>query len=263
MDKENTTLEQDVTMLEEDPDLEPGDAEYDFEEDDEEKDLWDDEEPEGEDTEPEQEETFTVKYNGEERTLTREELITAAQKGLNYDKIKGKLDSAESGVVYKAMKAGADKAGMSVEDYANYLLENSEADKQLEAEREIREKYPGAPAAMVKELAKYRANAEESAAKTKEKTDVETAEQKAWAEALQEYPDLKLDQIPEDVLKNVKEGMSPLRAMMKHEILELRKQTQHQEIEKKNEANRKATIGSLKGRGGPDAKDPFLEGYGM
>ena len=31
--------------------------------------------------------TFTVKYNGEEKQLTREEIISLAQKGMNYDKV--------------------------------------------------------------------------------------------------------------------------------------------------------------------------------
>lgn len=42
----------------------------------------------------EAQETFTLKYNHEEKGYTREEVIPLAQKGLDYDRVRGKLDEA-------------------------------------------------------------------------------------------------------------------------------------------------------------------------
>lgn len=250
MEDEYTNLDQEVNEAESE-----SEDDYGFEFDDSDDFDTDDDLTGSEDGA--QEETFTVKYNGEEKQLSREELITAAQKGLNYDKVKSKLDSFESGNVYKAMKAGADKAGMTMDAYAAYLLENSEADAQLDAETEIRNKYPGAPADMIKELASLR----RKEAGGKQQSSEQSAEQKAWAQVLQEYPDLKIDQIPEDVQEDVKNGVSPLLAMKNHEIRELKQQKKAEAVREKNEKNKKASVGSVTGSYGDGKKDPFLEGY--
>lgn len=256
MADENTNLEaQDVDQAgageEEDYDL-------DFDADDDFEDLnFDDDEESDEEAEEPESEKFTVKFNGEEKELNREELIAAAQKGLNYDKIKGRLDSWESGTIHQALKAAAGKAGMSIDDYAKYMLENSEADAQLEAERELRNKYPGAPAEMIRELAGYRTKAAESGTKAQE----QSAEEKAWAEALREYPDIKVDEIPEEVQEDIRGGATPLMAYMRHEIRELKKQQKENAAKEKNAKNKKSSLGSLSSSGSSAKKDPFLEGY--
>lgn len=259
MDEEKTTLTQDVEAAEDesvvdtdDDDLGLDTEDYEDDWDDDPEDEWDELDDETKQSEDEQ---FTVKYNGEEKQLTRAEMIEAAQKGLNYDKIKERLDSVQTGDVYKAMKAGADKAKMSIEDYAKYLLETSAADEQLDAEREIREKYPTAPAEMIKEMAALRKNTASGAAATA----AETAEQKAWADALREYPEIKPDAIPEDVQKDVAAGATPLQAMKDHEIRELKDQIKKLKAEEKNKKNKETSIGSLRGR--QNSADPFLEGY--
>ncbi|MBR0081555.1 MAG: hypothetical protein IJP98_02310 [Clostridia bacterium] len=260
MDEEKTTLDQEVndageeTVETENDDLDFEQEDYSDEDDGWEDDDWDDE-PDEEGAEKPTEEQFTVKYNGEEKQLTREELITAAQKGLNYDKVKARLDSVEQGSVYRAMKAGAEKAGMSVEDYASYLLESNAADDQMEAERTIREKYPNAPADMIKEMAKLQTASSAEAARTSE----QTAEQKAWAEALREYPDMKPDEIPESVQNAVKAGATPLQALKDHEISTLKEKIRTLEADRKNKENKAASTGSVTGRGGHS--DPFLEGW--
>ncbi len=252
MENENTNLNPEVEETEVEP---VDDYELDFDED-ESFDEFDGDEEESADEVEEESEAFTVKFNGEEKKLSRDEMITAAQKGLNYDKIKSRLDSFESGPIHKAMKAAAEKAGMSIEDYATFMLENSEADAQLEAEREIRNKYPDAPAEMVKELAGYRTKKTEAGSKDKE----QSAEEKAWAEALREYPDTKVDELPEDVMEDVKNGASPLMALKNHEIRELKKQQSEAAVREKNAKNKKASLGSLRTNKGDDG-DPFLKGY--
>lgn len=253
MEIENTNLNPEVEETETET---VDDYEFDFDEDESFDEFDSDDTDEAEEEVEEESDAFTVKYNGEEKKLSRDEMIAAAQKGLNYDKIKSRLDSFESGPIHRAMKAAADKAGMSIEDYANYMLENSEADAQLEAEREIRNKYPDAPAEMVKELAGYRTKKSEAGTKQKE----QSAEEKAWAEALREYPDTKVDELSDDVLEDIKNGSSPLMALKNHEIRELKKQQSEAAVREKNAKNKKTSLGSLRTNKG-DETDPFLKGY--
>lgn len=267
MFEEETIQEQE---FEDEAEFEDEDADTTDFDDDEEDDAWDDEEDEvegeGDSEESEEsdadetddsEELFTIKYNGEEKQLTRAELIEAAQKGFNYDKVKSKLDSYEAGNIHKAMKAGADKAKMSVEDYAKYLIESSNADAQLEAEKALKEKYPTAPADMIREMAKLQTEKAGSGVKAQEQTE----EQKAWAEAMHEYPGLSIDKIPDDVREAVKNGKSPLIAMKDHEIAELRKEKKKDAARAKNEDNKRRSVGSMKNHYGQKNRDPFMEAY--
>lgn len=73
--------------------------------------------------EPSESEPFlTVRYNKEDKSLSREDAVTYAQKGMNYDKLSGRLEEAKAklneyeqdGVVQLA-KAFAERSGMSME----------------------------------------------------------------------------------------------------------------------------------------------------
>ena len=265
---DETSIDTEVT--EDDLNEEFDDTEFEDEDDweDDESD-WEDEEEDVDDSDEDEENAdndgegkpsgkkTTIKYNGKEIQLTEEELIAAAQKGYNYDHIKGELDSVKTGNVYKAMKAGADKAGMSVEKYAEYLLESGTADAQLKAEKELKEKYPTAPADMIKEMARMQV------AKDTESTKAatETEEQKAWSEALAAYPDLDIKNIPEDVQKEVAEGTSPLLAMKNHEIREIREQLKKSKAEAKRTENRSHTTGSVTSHHGDGTRNSFMDIY--
>lgn len=223
--------------------------------------FLDDEEGNNAETEPESQkepaETWTVKYNGKEQQLTRDEMITNAQKGLNYDHVKGELDNVREGNVYKAMKAYADKAGMSIDEAATFLLESAAADAELEEEQSIRNQYGNLPADVIKELVASRTAEKRAAATAK----AESEQQKAWAEALDAYPDLTMDTIPQGVLEAVSKGASPLMALKDNEIAALRQQLKNNATHQQNDLNRARSVGSVRG-GGTAEQDPFLAGFG-
>ncbi len=83
--------------------------------------------------------TYTVKYNGEERELSMDELLSFAQKGMNYDKVNGQLESYKNN---PAMKQSLDiieyyarQNGLPVEEYLQRLnVEREEAENQRYAE---------------------------------------------------------------------------------------------------------------------------------
>ena len=107
MFEEETNPEQEETLIDDDFD-------------------WDDNETETEggetDAADEQDDGLTVKYNGKETKVAKDDIPTYVQKGMNYDHVMSELDSMRSGNMYKALKRAADKEGMSVEQYAKYVL---------------------------------------------------------------------------------------------------------------------------------------------
>lgn len=236
---EETTHEQDETMFD---DL----------------DDWNDEEEvEGEENEPaeEQDDGLTVKYNGKETKVAKDDIPTYVQKGMNYDHVMSELDSMRSGNMYKALKRAADKEGMSVEQYAKFVLDRDDADALSEAEAAVRKENPNLPNNIIKELAEARAAKKQHNAKAEEHSEAE----KAWAEALREYPDMTMDSVPQDVLEAVAKGKNPLLALKDNEIAQLKAAQQKSAIEEKNQKNKEKSTGSMNGNRS-DGDDQFLQG---
>jgi hypothetical protein len=238
---DETNLEQEDTMF--------GDDDLDLD--------WDDEETEDEENKPveEQDEGLTVKYNGKEQKVGKDEIPTLVQKGLNYDHIMSELDSMRSGNAYKVLKKAADKEGMSVEQYAKYVLDKEDADTLSSVEAEVRRENPNLPNAIIKELAEARAAKKANNAKAEQNT----AAEKAWAEALSEYPDMTRDSIPQEVLEAVAGGKSPLIALKNYEIAQLRAKEKQNSIEQRNIKNKEKSTGSMRGDSA-DGDDQFLAG---
>lgn len=218
---------------------------------------WDDDTDEGEENQPveEQDEGLTVKYNGKEQKVGKDEIPTLVQKGLNYDHIMSELDSMRSGNAYKVLKKAADKEGMSVEQYAKYMLDKEDADTLSGMEAEVRRENPNLPNAIIKELAEARAAKKANNAKAEESS----AAEKAWAEALKEYPEMSRDSIPQEVLEAVATGNSPLLAMKNYEISQLKAAQKKSSIEEKNQKNKEKSTGSMRGTSA-DGDDQFIAG---
>ena len=241
MFEEETNPEQEETMFD--------DSDFD----------WDDEEVEGEENKPaeEQDDGLTVKYNGKETKVAKDDIPTYVQKGMNYDHVMSELDSMRNGNMYKALKKAADKEGMSVEQYAKYVLDKDDADALSEAEAAVRKENPNLPNNIIKELAEARAAKKMHNAKA----DESSAEEKAWAEALKEYPDMTRDSIPDEVLQAVAGGKSPLIALKNYEISQLKAAQKKAAVEEKNLKNKEKSTGSMNGTRSDGEMDDFLKGF--
>lgn len=239
MFEDETNLEQEDTMFDDD-DLDWGDTDT---EDEEEKPV------------EEQDDGLTVKYNGKETKVAKEDIPTYVQKGMNYDHVMSELDSMRQGNMYKVLKKAADKEGMSVEQYAKYVLDKEDADTLSAAEAEVRRENPNLPSNIIKELAEARAAKKANNAKAEQ----ESAADKAWADALKEYPDITRDSVPQSVLEAVAAGKSPLLALKDYEISQLKEAKQKTAVEERNLKNKEKSTGSLNGRRS-DGEDQFLQG---
>lgn len=204
---------------------------------------------------------LTIRYNKADVKLSRAEAVELAQKGKNYDHVFDELKSYREGPVGRAMKAYADEAGMTVEQYAELMISNKDAADEKAAMDKMEEEHPDWPEEAIRELVK----AQRAGAKERAKSAEEQKRQKEWADALAAYPDIKPDNLPQDVHDAVENGASPLEALRMHELAELRAQVAklqaENESKQKQEDNRARSIGSAAGvNSGGESEDDFLAG---
>jgi hypothetical protein len=239
MFEDETNLEQEETMFGDD------DLEWDDDTEDEEEKPVEEQEDDG----------LVVKYNGKDTKVPKDKIQELVQKGMNYDHIKEELDGMRSGNEYKVLKKMADKEGMSTSQYAKFVLDKEDADTLSAAEAEVRKEHPNWSTADIKELAEARAAKKQNLAKA----ESESAAEKAWADALKEYPDMTKDSIPQSVLEAVAAGKNPLLALKDYEISTLKEAQKKTAVEERNLKNKEKSTGSLNGRSS-DGDDQFLQG---
>lgn len=213
----------------------------------------------GGDQEPQ--ETFTIKVNKEERTISREEAISLAQKGADYDRVKEQLEHYRNGDtelqrwksehegLFSDLEALARVKGLSVPDLMKQFRVNSLTAQGLSAEaaaeRVAREDAE-------RQLEQYRASA--NAAKEAEQSQAERA-RREFAEFSQKFPGVTLTKediarLSEDVrgkgMTLTEAYQKDLSAAQAREIAQLREQLAARQ---KNRENLAASPGSQQDSG--------------
>lgn len=238
------------------------------------------EQPEGGEEQPEKPEapaleTFTLKVNKEEKTYSREEMISLAQKGVDYDRVKAQLEKSRQESAEKlrehqelmdtltqiAKDSGQDVAAL-LEDLQIGILQKQGLSADVARERLLRQRAE-------KEASALRASQQES----KDSADRAKKEIEDFQSA---YPDVEVTQaLIDKLMPEVKGGKTLLSAYREMEasqqkaamdakearIAELERQLA---AEKQNKENRAASPGSQKDTGGKRQKsefDDFLEAF--
>lgn len=222
--------------------------------------------------------THKVKFLGQEKELTYEELVTFAQKGMNADhKLEQMANSRENQLLDKL----AARMGVSREQYLDIIEKNQRDSEVKQTADALAKKYPdlSVEAAsemgqMAAELERYR-NAEKDAAAEKAKREEAEKPMREFVEYLNtHHPDAEytkdITKLPEKVLNDIRAGKNPTRAMMEHEIAESAKQLKElqdklatiEKVKAKNEQNKIQSIGSVTGNAGGGESDAFLLGLG-
>ena len=250
--------------------------------DSEQTDTPDVEQPEGgsgqeKPQEPQQEQKFTIKVNKESREVGLSEMTELAQKGADYDRVKGQLAAArddlekvnaqfeESRKISELLKRISDDVGVSAEDmlrrvHINWRMNKGESEKEaiahIESENAKRE---------LNEL-KERQN--------QEKANSESVQERASreiAEFRKEYPDVELTkELIDEMMADVQGGMTLTNAYRKIETAkkdaeadnlraEIQRLQQQLAAEKQNKKNRSNSPGSQTDAGGRNAKSDFDE----
>ena len=260
--------EEDTEPAEEPADAEDSEPAETDTDDDAEKDAEDGKEEPGQ---PDPNQKFTIKVNKETREVSLTEMTELAQKGADYDRVKGQLDTIrqneqslqtrinEQKPFMDFLEMAAEQTGTPISDLVHSLHKNllmsSKGMSDAEAEAEIRaimaEK-------QVKDLTAQQAEAEKKPAAE----DPQARMQRDIEEFRKEFPDVELttDQIKK-MGPDIRNGMSMVTAYrnMRNaekdaEIAELKRQL---EAEKQNKKNRAKTPGSQRDSGGQRTKDAF------
>lgn len=217
---------------------------------------------EAENSEPEQKpeadnQRFKLKVNGEEIEVNRDEVITLAQKGKDYDRVKTERDNLKEDsatlaklkgyeTFLKELAEGGEEA-MTIEQ----LMENTRARMLMSKDESLTEE---------EALKKVR-----EANKTAEKKEPEKAEatpeerrQAMFANFLAAYPNVKAEEIPQEVWEDAGRTFDLNGAYQRWENRQLRKEI---ETLRQNQKNKERSTGSRRSVGAVAVKDDFDVGW--
>lgn len=223
------------------------------------------------------EQKFTIKVNKESREVSLQEMTELAQKGADYDRTKGQLETERENnrsmqaeldkqrPILEILELAAEQSDMSVEQ----LLENvhvgllkGKGMTEAEARAEIR-------AAKAEKQVKTMTEQQPKKAETPAVDEGAARAQREIAEFQQNFPGIQLtDELVNKLVPDVQKGMSLTNAYLKMEnarkdaeIEELKRQ---QAANAQNKKNRTKTPGSMRDSGGQKtrtAEDDFFSAF--
>ena len=214
------------------------------------------------------EKTWTLRHMDETKNVGEAEMVTLAQKGMDYDRIRAKYD--ESKPAMEILSIFAKQKGVSVADYVSFLrTEAKKADGLSEAEArrsiELEDREAAVTAREAEQAAERQAaeqaNAAANAAAQRRKADID--------EFAREYPDVARnpDAIPKEVWDAVAAGSSLTVAYAKYTAKQAREEAERTrsaaQAAQQNIKNAARSTGSMQSAGqNAGGRDSFLEGWG-
>lgn len=214
------------------------------------------------------EKTWTLRHMDETKNVGEAEMVTLAQKGMDYDRIRAKYN--ESKPAMEILSIFAKQKGVSVADYVSFLrTEAKKADGLSEAEArrsiELEDREAAVTAREAEQAAERQAaeqaNAAANAAAQRRKADID--------EFAREYPDVARnpDAIPKEVWDAVAAGSSLTVAYAKYTAKQAREEAERTrsaaQAAQQNIKNAARSTGSMQSAGqNAGGRDPFLEGWG-
>ena len=196
-------------------------------------------------------ELFTLTHLGESRQVTRAELTALAQKGMDYERVRGKYDELkqykqEADPAVELVKGYAARNGMSVAEYLDFCrkqeLMAGGLDERTAANTVSLEKREAAVSAR---------EAQERAQQARQSSILEQAKARQEAQKrdmerfIQAFPDVKAKDIPGQVWEQVKKGESLSAAWVAYQNQQLKAEV---EALKQNSKNKQSAIGGLESR---------------
>ena len=221
-----------------------------------------------------QETSFTIRVNKEDRTVNREEMFSLAQKGADYDRVKGQVAERDKTISeltaqIEGSKENLDMLSLISESvgrpipelldqlHISLLMKNGQTEAEakaniraIKAERQIN----AAKAAQQKQA---------------EKPDLKTKIEKEVAEFHSRFPGVELsEELCKELTEGVRKGMTIADAYQKREdarkdarIAELEKQLAADRQNKKNKAKAVGSQNDSGGRRSRSAEDDFFAAF--
>lgn len=174
----------------------------------------------GADDAAEDEELFTIKYMGEDKQLKREDMITLAQKGMDYDRIRGRNEALMSRINPLLQN------GMSAEQFLDNMAKMAEENaiqkraQELAANGECTDEFALRMAEM-----EYRQNQLGRVQEEQNRRQAQMEEQRSQVGQFimqnpafrEKFPDA---QIPDEMVADIRGGMSIGEAWLKYQLEE-------------------------------------------
>ena len=194
-----------------------------------------------------------IKYNHETRGLTQDEARELAQKGMNYDRFYGDL--------YEL----ANMNGMSVSDYINSLRDTQTRFEINKEVRALQKQYPNADKEMLEELATRRFN-ESQSQRIRDAQESQQREDDSMRKEMERqldvfekhFPDVDPQKLDQKVFDYMAQGYTLLEAYTIW--ADAQKDTPQARVSRKNEENRKRSMGNTSNVGSIEADD-FMKGF--
>lgn len=194
-----------------------------------------------------------IKYNHETRGLSQEEARELAQKGMNYDRFYGDLNEL------------ATMNGMTVSDYINSLRDTQTRFEINKEVRALQKQYPNADKEMLEELATRRIN-ESQSKRVKEAQESQKREDDDMRKEMERqldvferhYPNVDAQNLDPKVIDYMAQGYTLLEAYTIWN--DAQKDTPQAKVSRKNEENRKRSMGNTSNVGSIEADD-FMKGF--
>lgn len=209
--------------------------------------------------------SWVIKHMGSEKTLSAKDVTPELlQKGLDYDRIRGKYDEAKP--VLEMFTEFAKNAGMSVADYARHIrAEAKKASGMSEQEAKRAVELEDREAAVAAKEAQQQESADEKT-RSAEKISAEVEEfSRAFPEV---YKQAENDPkaLPKSVYESWKSGLTLTAAYAKYVVAqaaaEKKASEKREETAAQNAKNAARSTGSMKSAGNDTkSKDAFLEGF--
>lgn len=193
-----------------------------------------------------------LKHLGEVKKVTKDEATVLAQKGMDYDRIHGKLDEANTELAklkgYESFLKELQGDFASIEDLMNDTRARVKADKEgISYEDAL---------AKVKEANKPKEEPAPQPTITKESVFEQMAQESITA-FLQKYPTVKADTIPKEVWDDMQLTHNLVASYERYTAMQ--KIAQENETLRKNAENKARSIGSMKSSGSKSQRDEIDE----
>ena len=193
-----------------------------------------------------------LKHLGEVKKVTKDEATVLAQKGMDYDRIHGKLDEANTELAklkgYESFLKELQGDFTSIEDLMNDTRARVKADKEgISYEDAL---------AKVKEANKPKEEPAPQPTITKESVFEQMAQESITA-FLQKYPTVKADKIPKEVWDDMQLTHNLVASYERYTAMQ--KLAQENETLRKNAENKARSIGSMKSSGSKSQRDEIDE----
>lgn len=193
-----------------------------------------------------------LKHLGEVKKVTKDEATVLAQKGMDYDRIHGKLDEANTELAklkgYESFLKELQGDFATIEDLMNDTRARVKADKEgISYEDAL---------AKVKEANKPKEEPAPQPTITKESVFEQMAQESITA-FLQKYPTVKADKIPKEVWDDMQLTHNLVASYERYTTMQ--KLAQENETLRKNAENKARSIGSMKSSGSKSQRDEIDE----